>query len=98
VLWSLNDLLRFRFRSGSDVRKVLVPVTVPVPVPDSDFFSTVFHQQKICTNLAFSMPKAWRLIFYITSVLHNILDPVRETAGMHYHWYGSGSAKANLFY
>jgi hypothetical protein len=51
---------------GFDFRKVLlpIPVSAPVPVPDS----TVFQKQKISQNLAFSMsktadiPESWHLI------------------------------------
>jgi hypothetical protein len=52
--------------SGSYSRKILVPALVPVPPPvlapvpvlDSDLFSTVFNNKKFNPILAFSMLEA----------------------------------------
>jgi hypothetical protein len=62
VLWNRNDLLRFRFLLWKGVVPVPDPVPapapVPVPVPYSHIFSTVFQQQTIVQNLAFSLLEA----------------------------------------
>jgi hypothetical protein len=87
--------------SGSYFGKVLVPVPalVPVPIPDPDLLSTVFQQQKICTESCltafFSRKLAFNFsLFYfcITSDVESVFKSGHGTGtGIQY---GSGSAKA----
>ncbi len=89
--------------SGFDFGKVLVPVTVPVPVPD--LFSTVFQQQKICTNLAFSMLTATlfakklapNLVFFYFCITYYVGSGSNSGSGTRTH-NCSGSATANVSY
>ncbi len=87
--------------SGSYCGKVLVPVPalVPVPMPDPGLLTTVFQQQKICTEscLAALFPRKLAfnfLLFYfcITFYVESVFKSGYGTGtGIQY---GSGSAKA----
>ncbi len=76
-------------------------VSVPVPVPYPNLFITVFQQQKIVQNLAFSMlvqhcfPESWPLIFGLIFVTFYVASWFKSGSGTRYgmHDYSFGSAK-----
>ncbi len=82
MLCNHNDLLQFRFGSGSSFGKVFIPFSAPaaVPVPVQTIFSNFRKTNKL--HKIFSMSEAayflesWPFILdFLTFLLYFMLDP-----------------------